>query len=72
MSLDACRRGAERWRSRLVLGELRLDRGSVRDLPAEVVVGVRPEHTRLWDGDAGLLGPIEGRVEYASRSVARR
>jgi ABC-type sugar transport system ATPase subunit len=50
--------------SSLVLGELRLDLGEVRDLPSEVVVGVRPEHTHPWDGDAGLLGPIEGRVEF--------
>ncbi|HEX7084600.1 MAG TPA: ABC transporter ATP-binding protein [Gaiellaceae bacterium] len=32
-------------------------------LPADVTVGLRPEHCRLWrDGD-GLLGPFEGRVE---------
>jgi ABC-type sugar transport system ATPase subunit len=33
-------------------------------LPASVTVGVRPEHGRLWRDDAGLLGPIEGEVEY--------
>ena len=27
-------------------------------------LGVRAEHTRLWDPAAGLVGPIEGRVEY--------
>ena len=29
-----------------------------------MIVGVRPEHTRLWDAEAGLVGPIDGRVEY--------
>ena len=29
-----------------------------------MIVGVRPEHTRLWDAEPGLLGPLEGRVEY--------
>ena len=33
-------------------------------LPAEVTLGVRPEHARLWREDAGLLGPLEGEVEY--------
>ena len=33
-------------------------------LPAEVVVGVRPEHTRLWGDVPGLVGPIQGRVDY--------
>jgi ABC-type sugar transport system ATPase subunit len=33
-------------------------------LPASVTVGVRPEHARLWRDEAGLLGPIEGEVEY--------
>ena len=34
------------------------------DVPAEAIVGVRPEHTRLWHDGAGLVGPIEGRAEY--------
>jgi ABC-type sugar transport system ATPase subunit len=50
--------------ARLVLGDLRLDVGSVPATPGEVVLGVRPEHTRLWDGGGDLLGPIDGRVEY--------
>jgi ABC-type sugar transport system ATPase subunit len=34
------------------------------DVPPEVVLGVRPEHARLWrDGD-GLVGPIAGRVAF--------
>jgi ABC-type sugar transport system ATPase subunit len=34
-------------------------------VPAEVILGVRPEHTSLWDGAADrLLGPIDGRVEF--------
>jgi ABC-type sugar transport system ATPase subunit len=33
-------------------------------LPAEVVVGVRPEHTHLWTEGARLVGPIEARVDY--------
>jgi ABC-type sugar transport system ATPase subunit len=32
--------------------------------PAEVIVGVRPEHTRLWREDSGLVGPLEARVDY--------
>jgi ABC-type sugar transport system ATPase subunit len=31
-------------------------------LPAGVVVGVRPEYARPWAD--GLIGPLEGRVEY--------
>jgi ABC-type sugar transport system ATPase subunit len=37
---------------------------SVSELPGAVTVGVRPEHARLWRDDAGLLGPLEGEVEY--------
>jgi TOBE domain len=36
----------------------------VRDLPDEVVLGVRPEHTHLWRENTGLVGPIEGRARY--------
>ena len=36
----------------------------VKDLPDEVVLGVRPEHTNLWRENAGLIGPIEGRASY--------
>ena len=33
-------------------------------VPAEVTLGIRPEHAHLWrDGD-GLMGPIEGRTEF--------
>jgi ABC-type sugar transport system ATPase subunit len=43
-----------------------LDAGAVSaaDLPPEVIVGVRPEHTRLWSEDDHLCGPIEGRAEF--------
>jgi ABC-type sugar transport system ATPase subunit len=30
----------------------------------DALVGVRPEHVRLWQDDAGLIGPIAGRVAY--------
>jgi ABC-type sugar transport system ATPase subunit len=33
--------------------------------PGDVLVGVRPEHARPWADDAGLIGPLEGVVEYA-------
>jgi ABC-type sugar transport system ATPase subunit len=54
---------AEREDGRLVLGDLRVDVGDA-DVPREVILGARPEHTRLWDSEEGLLGPIEGRVAY--------
>src|SRR5215210_6939999 len=34
------------------------------DAPAGTIVGVRPEHARPWGGGDGLLGPLEGWVEY--------
>jgi ABC-type sugar transport system ATPase subunit len=53
-------------------GRLRLVQGGIKlevsrdgaELPGEVIVGARPEHTRLWDSEADLVGPIEGQVEY--------
>ena len=41
-------------------GRLPLELG----VPAEVIVGVRPEHVRPWQGADGLLGPLDGVVEY--------
>ena len=32
--------------------------------PAGAVLGVRPEHARLWEQGDGLLGPLEGEVAY--------
>ncbi|HEY7536461.1 MAG TPA: TOBE domain-containing protein, partial [Gaiellaceae bacterium] len=32
--------------------------------PSEVILGVRPEHAHVWNDGAGLVGPIDGRVEY--------
>jgi ABC-type sugar transport system ATPase subunit len=65
-AMSLTRAGAERHgaRTRLALGDFRLDVDGASDLPTEVVVGVRPEHARLWDGAGDLIGPIEGRVEY--------
>ncbi len=48
----------------LLLGDQRLVLDGAVDVPADVIVGVRPEHTRLWEAEQGLLGPLEGRVEY--------
>jgi ABC-type sugar transport system ATPase subunit len=42
---------------------LPMDSG-VRALPPDVVVGVRPEHTKLWHDGDDLVGPIEGRAGY--------
>jgi multiple sugar transport system ATP-binding protein len=66
-AMSLTRVGTERKESatQLVLGELRLELDGAHDLPAEVVVGVRPEHTRPWENGAGLVGPIDGTVEFA-------
>jgi ABC-type sugar transport system ATPase subunit len=61
---------AERRESDLVLSrggfELRVEgrQPSADGIPSEVIVGVRPEHTQLWREGAGLVGPLEGRVDY--------
>src|SRR5215212_3686322 len=33
-------------------------------VPAEAIVGVRPEHVRPWIEGDGMAGPLEGSVEY--------
>ena len=44
----------------LTLDDARLDDG----VPAEVTVGIRPEHTRLWQDGEGLLGPVVGLASF--------
>lgn len=49
----------------LTRGGLRVplgDRGL--GVPAEVILGVRPEHCRPWVDGSSLAGPFSGRVEY--------
>jgi ABC-type sugar transport system ATPase subunit len=61
-TLEASRDGAT---VTLRKGELSLSvpaNGAV--LPGEVVVGIRPEHAHTWGGDAGLVGPIDGRATF--------
>jgi len=64
MSLARCGIDRRNGDVGLVLGERRIALGAPADIPSDVIVGVRPEHTRLWDAEAGLVGPIDGRVEY--------
>ncbi len=33
-------------------------------VPAEVIIGVRPEHAHLWREGSDLVGPIDGRVLF--------
>jgi ABC-type sugar transport system ATPase subunit len=33
-------------------------------LPPEAMLGVRPEHARLWRDGEGLLGPVQGRIQF--------
>jgi ABC-type sugar transport system ATPase subunit len=64
VTVNADRRNGSLWLSRGGLA-LELDGRQTPDaLPAEVIAGVRPEHTRLWREGAGLVGPIEGRADY--------
>jgi len=48
----------------LAHGEVRLVVPVDGEVPDELVLGVRPEHALLWDADAGLVGPLEGSVDY--------
>jgi ABC-type sugar transport system ATPase subunit len=54
----------ERDAVRLRRDGLELSLPRAPELPAEVVVGVRPESARVWRAGAGLIGPVSGRVEY--------
>jgi ABC-type sugar transport system ATPase subunit len=45
-------------------GTLELALPANGEVPSDVVVGIRPEHARLWESEAGLLGPLEGQVEF--------
>ena len=60
--------GAARRDGALVLsrGDLTLtvERAPADQLPGEVIVGVRPEHSHLWVEGEGFIGPIAGRTEY--------
>jgi ABC-type sugar transport system ATPase subunit len=68
-AMGFCRMSAERRSDALGLLadgtaiEVAIDHG-LPELPPEVVVGVRPEHARIWEEGASLVGPIEGRVGY--------
>jgi ABC-type sugar transport system ATPase subunit len=66
-SMSFARMGAETadGAPRLRRGDLTLPLDRITSaVPAEVILGVRPEHTRLWTDADGLLGPIDGEVEY--------
>jgi ABC-type sugar transport system ATPase subunit len=55
-------------------GQVRFARGALAlpvearrvpgELPREVTVGIRPEHAHLWRADDGLVGPVEGAVDF--------
>ena len=64
--MSLARFGSDRRNGRLSLvgGGLTLELATEAALPAEVIVGARSEHTRLWEDDAGLIGPVDGTVEY--------
>jgi multiple sugar transport system ATP-binding protein len=65
-AMSLARVGASRRNGRvqLLLGEQQLVLDGEVDVPAEVILGARPEHTRLWESEANLLGPIDATVEY--------
>jgi ABC-type sugar transport system ATPase subunit len=48
----------------LACGLCRLSVKTGSHVPADVLVGVRPEHARLWESDNALVGPVEGRVLF--------
>jgi ABC-type sugar transport system ATPase subunit len=66
-AMSFARMNARRSDGGLVLshGEVRLDvTGDPGPLPAEVIVGIRPEHASFWRDGEGLRGPLEGRAQF--------
>jgi len=46
-------------------GELRIEPpAGAWQLPDDVIIGVRPEHARVWRDGGRMIGPISGRIEY--------
>jgi ABC-type sugar transport system ATPase subunit len=43
---------------------LTIDLDTTLNAQGKVVLGVRPEHARVWAEDAKLVGPLEGRIDY--------
>jgi ABC-type sugar transport system ATPase subunit len=58
--------GSENGHRVLSHGRVRiaLENGAPPELPANVKVGVRPEHARLWRDGERMMGPVSGSVEY--------
>jgi ABC-type sugar transport system ATPase subunit len=56
---------ADRENGSIVLraGETAMTVPAKDGVPSEVIIGVRPEHTRFWGERDDLLGPVRGRVE---------
>ena len=74
-AMSLARVGAERRNGalELVLGDVRLALATDADVPADVIVGARPEHTRLWDDGAGPDRADRRAASTTSRrSAARR
>ena len=50
--------------ARLRAAGLDLRLPGARELPSAVIVGVRPEHARRWNGRPDLVGPLSGQVAF--------
>lgn len=48
----------------LTRGNTRLKLDPRPDVAGEVIVGVRPEHARPWNEAEGLIGPLDGSVDF--------
>jgi ABC-type sugar transport system ATPase subunit len=61
--VEASRNGDRSFRLQAAGIDLRTA-GVEAELPREVVLGIRPEHARLWVDGAEMLGPLSGTVAY--------